>query len=136
MGAPMRKVLVIDDEPIMGQTLHRMLRKQYAVTVETDSRRALELIEAGEEFDVIISDLMMSPLSGMEVYEKVHQRLPHMAARFLLMTGGACVRAVDEFLARWPYLVLLKPFSADAVAQLVNETLARIERLTAASVAR
>ena len=129
MIASLPSVLVIDDEPIMGQTLNRMLRRKYRVTVESDARRAVALIDSSGDFDLVICDLMMSPLTGMEVHEHVRRTAPAIADRFLLMTGGAYLPAVEQFLARWPHQVLMKPFGVEEVEQLVVATLARCEHL-------
>jgi two-component system NtrC family sensor kinase len=126
MEAQQRRILVLDDEMIMAHTLHRMLRRSYAVSVETDGPRALALLER-EAFDLVICDLMMSPLSGKEVYERAIAKRPLLRDRFLLMTGGAYLPEVERFLTTWPHLVLLKPFGVEDVERLVSASLSRAE---------
>jgi CheY-like chemotaxis protein len=124
MEPALRPVLVVDDESIMAHTLHRMLRRSYAVSVETDGPRALALLER-EAFDLVICDLMMSPLTGKEIYQRATAKRQELADRFLLMTGGAYLPEVERFLSSWPYFVLLKPFGCADVERLVAASLAR-----------
>lgn len=56
------RVLIVDDEPLIGRSLRRALRPDYDVTVVTSGRQAVEKIEAGEWFDAILCDVMMSTL--------------------------------------------------------------------------
>ncbi len=123
MVAQLPTVLVIDDEPIMGSILRRILRREYHVTVESDARAAVALIESGARFDVVVSDLMMFPLTGIDVYDRVSRISPATAKRFLFMTGGAYLPAVERFLADWPHSVLTKPFNADHAQRVVAATL-------------
>ncbi len=122
-----RRILVVDDESILAHTLHRMLRREYAVSVETDGPRALALLER-EVFSLVICDIMMSPLTGMEVYRRATTQRPRLADHFLLMTGGAYLPEVERFLTSWPYFVLEKPFDSAQVHGLVAASLARSER--------
>jgi two-component system NtrC family sensor kinase len=125
--ASMRRILVIDDESILAHTVHRLLRRSYKVSVETDGPRALALLER-EAFDLVICDVMMSPLTGKEIYQRACVKAPHLANRFLFMTGGAFLPEVEQFLAVWPFFVLLKPFDQSEAKRLVAASLARADR--------
>ena len=127
IGAPIGRLLVVDDEPAIVQTLNRILRRRYTVTLETDPRRALARVENGETFDLVLSDISMAPISGGELYEGIVRAAPHMAERVLIMTGGASCPANETFLARWPHPVLWKPFGPDDVVAHVEATLQRAE---------
>ncbi len=125
------RILVIDDERPIIQTLNRMLRRSYTVTEEDDPRRALALLTgAGEPYDLVISDLSMAPLTGKQLYDAFCAAHPDRCARFMLMTGGAFAHDMEAFLAAWPYAVLWKPFSMDDVLSLVSTTLANIGLVT------
>jgi DNA-binding NtrC family response regulator len=121
-----RTILVVDDEPQVGEMVQRMLRRQYTVLVETDARVALARLESELPLDLVISDLTMSPMNGIDLFERVQRTRPHLGDRFLLMTGGACMdRRADAFLASWPHETLLKPFALGDLDRLVHATLAR-----------
>ncbi len=111
--APPRRarVLVVDDEPLFCRTVERLLRPEHEVVAIADSREALRRIQAGERFDVLLSDLVMPGLSGMDLYAEISKVSPAMGRRMLFVTGGAFTQAAAEFAARWPDRVLDKPVS-------------------------
>jgi PleD family two-component response regulator len=82
-----RKILVIDDQPTLAKAIRRMLG-DHDVTVVAGGREALDKIEAGERYDVILSDVMMPEISGMDLHatsDGVHdgRRLYEASARVL-----------------------------------------------------
>ena len=117
-------VLVIDDEPSVGASLTRLLR-EHDVTGVTSARQALELVRAGRWFDMILTDLMMPEMSGIELFEELVRHDPAIAPRIVFMTGGAFTAAAHAFLDRVPNERLEKPFGSAAIRELV----ARFARL-------
>ena len=111
-------VLVVDDERAVGTTLARLLRG-HQVSAVTSAREALDLLSGGARFDVIISDLMMPGMSGMELHAEVSRRWPPLARRMVFMTGGAFTNAAKAFLESVPNERLEKPFSIGDVRALV-----------------
>ena len=69
-------MLVVDDEPALTRVLDRALSKHHDVDAVTSARDALARIEAGERFDVIVSDLMMPEMTGMALYEEIRRSRP------------------------------------------------------------
>jgi two-component system cell cycle sensor histidine kinase/response regulator CckA len=116
-------VLVVDDERAVGVTLGRVLR-DHDVTLVTSAREALELLLAEKPFDVVLSDLMMPEMSGMELYDELARRRPQAAERMVFITGGAFTPAADAFLARIANERIDKPFDATAVRELVRKFVA------------
>ncbi len=113
-------VLIVDDERAVGVTLGRVL-VDHDVTMVTSAREALDLISAGTPFDVIMSDLMMPGMSGMEFYDTLTRERPHIAARMIFMSGGAFTPAARAFLDRVPNERLEKPFKLSTVRDLVQK---------------
>ena len=111
----LRRIMVIDDEPLLGQTLRLAFQGKYEVVVQTSGESALALLEREADFDLVLCDLKMPALSGIEVYERVVASRPELAERFVLMTGGAVTADASEFLARHPGAQIEKPFD---IAQL------------------
>ncbi len=62
---------MVDDEPMILGALRRSLGGDYNVTCVGDGRRALERLRAGERFDVILCDLMMPELTGMDLHAEL-----------------------------------------------------------------
>ncbi len=112
-------VLIVDDERAVGVTLRRVLRG-HDVTAVTSAKEALELIASGRAFDVILSDLMMPDMSGMELYEVLLRDWPPLSERMVFITGGAFTATANAFLDRVPNERLDKPFEAAAVRALVE----------------
>jgi PAS domain S-box-containing protein len=117
------RVLIVDDERSVGVTLGRVLT-QHEVTLVTSAREALELIEAGTSFDVILSDMMMPGMSGMELYDQLARDRPHLAERMVFMSGGVFTPAARAFLERVPNQRIEKPFQISALRKLVQQFVA------------
>ncbi len=113
------RVLVVDDEPMIGASLKRILSALHDVTVLTSGRDALAAIRDGEAFDVVICDVMMPALSGLEVYEAVRETHPAAAERFVFITGGVLHEEGRRFLESVPNPVVFKPFDIATVRALV-----------------
>lgn len=93
------KILIIDDEPLVAAALRRVLGKEYDVASETSGRVALARLQSGEAFDVVLCDLMMPDVSGMDVHRCLSETHPAVATRMLFMTGAAVTREAREFVA-------------------------------------
>jgi CheY-like chemotaxis protein len=117
-------VLVVDDEPLIGQAVRRSLQREHEVLPLSSAREALDMLLRGEPFDVILCDLMMPELSGMELYEEVSRRAPELARRFVFLTGGAFTPRARAFLERVSAPRLEKPFSPHEFRELVRRMLA------------
>lgn len=119
--APTRgKVLVIDDEGLVRDVLRMMLEDQHTVVTCGSGREALDRLGRGERYDVILCDLMMPDLSGMDVHAALATQAPELARRMVFVTGGAFTDEALAFLARVPNTRLEKPIDADALARAVR----------------
>jgi PAS domain S-box-containing protein len=128
VDAPRRgAVLIVDDEPAVGAILGRVLR-DHDVTLLTRAREAVDLIVGGKHFDVIISDLMMPDMSGMELYDELVRRQPDAAQRVIFISGGAFTAGASSFLDRVANERLEKPFDAEKVRALVNRFIKPLNR--------
>ena len=117
------KMLVIDDEPMMLKALRRLLRDHDVVTV-TDPEDALKLLDRGERFDIVFSDMMMPSMTGMDLYERLLADHPDEARRVVFVTGGAVNARVADFLAVVPNACLEKPITMEELSAFVQQRLA------------
>jgi len=113
-----RRVLVVDDDPVVGQAVKRLLRG-CDVTVLSDSRAALGLVAGGATFDAILCDLFMPGIDGMAFHRGLRERDPEAAARIIFITAGAFTDEASEFLESVPNERLEKPFDAARLRALV-----------------
>jgi len=119
------RVLVVDDEPLLGSAVARMLRGKHALDRETSARAALARVQAGERWDIIVCDLMMPELTGMDFYETVLRVAPSQARAFVFMTGGAFTPRARTFLAEVSQPRLDKPFTRDELDAALIDAHAR-----------
>jgi PAS domain S-box-containing protein len=104
------RILVVDDEQLIGSTIRRLLSTHEVVAL-TDPRQALARLCGGEHFDLILCDLMMPQLSGMELHQQLARARPEAARRMVFMTGGAFTDRAREFLEQVGNPQLGKPFA-------------------------
>jgi PAS domain S-box-containing protein len=113
------KVLVVDDEPAVGLVIRRILAR-HEVTVVTTAHDALALLAAGKRFDLILTDLMMPRVSGMELYDELVRLYPEIAARIVFLTGGAFTPEAHAFLDKVRNERMDKPFDAGKLRELTQ----------------
>jgi PAS domain S-box-containing protein len=115
------RILVIDDEELLAQAIRRFLSSDHEVTAVFSAGAALDLIRRGERYDVILCDLMMPQITGMELHAELQRTQPEQAANVVFLTGGAFTPAAREFLDEVPNRRLEKPFDLKELRRLVNE---------------
>jgi CheY-like chemotaxis protein len=114
------RVLVIDDEVAMGVVVRRALSGEHDVVHTTHASDALSRIVGGAEFDVILCDLMMPQMTGMDMYRALQQQSPVHAERMIFMSGGAFTPAAREFLDKVTNQRIDKPFDLQSLRTLIN----------------
>ena len=92
------------------RSVNRVLKARHEVVTTTRGREALDWIARGDDFDVIICDLMMPELSGQEFYQALLADRPDLAERMIFLTGGAFTPEAQAFLDGSPQPRLSKPF--------------------------
>jgi CheY-like chemotaxis protein len=88
----------------------RTLRRDHEVVTLGAAAAALEQIRRGERFDVVLCDLMMPQMTGMELHEALIALDPALAHRMVFITGGAFTERASEFLRTVPNACVEKPF--------------------------
>jgi signal transduction histidine kinase len=116
-------VLVVDDEPMLGVLTRRILEGDHDVATTTSAKEALDWIKEGRRFDLIVCDLMMPHMTGMDLYEELETLAPEQARRMVFLTGGAFTPRGRQFLDAVPNTCLDKPVDIRKLRTLVNERL-------------
>jgi PAS domain S-box-containing protein len=114
------RMLLVDDEAHLGVTLSVGLRDQADVVAVRSGREAVHTLLADDKFDLVLCDLMMPDLTGMDVFEQVGQERPALRGRFVFMTGGAVTERARKFLEQIPSQRLDKPFRLEQVEALLR----------------
>ncbi|HJZ86218.1 MAG TPA: EAL domain-containing protein [Polyangia bacterium] len=113
------RVLIVDDEELIVRAFRRTLQRAgYEVEGVCEGERALALLRT-EPFDVVLSDIRMPRLGGLDLLKAVRAQDPDMSV--ILMTGGPALETAVEALERGALRYLLKPIDADALASAVDE---------------
>jgi CheY-like chemotaxis protein len=125
--APARRgrVLIVDDERLVIDVVRRMLTRDHDVFSLEDARQALHRIESGERYDVILCDLMMPHMSGMDFHSALARSSPDQAERIIFFTGGAFTPRAKEFLERVPNHRMDKPIDGQELRALINGLIPR-----------
>jgi CheY-like chemotaxis protein len=130
VAAPRRRVLLVDDEPVIRFALRRFFHRQgWIVDEAADGHAALARLLAthpdAPSYDVVISDLWMPGLSGIELHARLERERPEILRRLILSTGDAVSSEAAAFLARASCPVLSKPFELADLRAMLAELVAR-----------
>lgn len=117
------RILVIDDEEMLCGVIKRLLGADHHVTTVTSAKEGLSRLNGGERFDLILCDLMMPEMTGMDLYDELKQSAPDQAEKLMFMSGGAFTDDARAFLARSPNAVIDKPFKSAGLRQAVQRFL-------------
>lgn len=120
LSASEGRVLIVDDEAFVAKSLARVVGKGPQVEILTSAREALDLLQTGQRFDVILCDLMMPTMTGMELHAAIQQLDPAQAGRLVFVTGGAFTQEAQAFLEKMADRRLDKPFDVKAVRGMMR----------------
>jgi CheY-like chemotaxis protein len=105
---------------MLGVTIQRALADEHEVTEVTAATEAYRLLTGGEQFDLVLCDLMMPEMSGMELYAQLRKLAPDQTQKFVFMTGGAFAADASRFLAQTSNPSIEKPIRAAKLRSLVR----------------
>jgi CheY-like chemotaxis protein len=111
---------VVDDDALVLDSLRRVLSDEFEVTTTIRPEEAIEWISAGESYDVILCDVMMPVLNGVDFRDRVEGVSPEQAARIVFVTGGLLFPQVRSALDRVANTVLEKPIDLEGLRELIR----------------
>ncbi len=115
------KILVVDDQAGMRLTLKGILSKKgYDVTVAQDGMAALEAVKK-THFQVILMDIKMPGMSGVETFVKIKEVSPNSVV--IMMTAFALEEEIKRAIREGAYAVIHKPFEMDKILDIIGECL-------------
>jgi PAS domain S-box-containing protein len=115
-----RRILVIDDEIEVGQAVRRILRRRHDVDAVQRADVALQLLTT-TPYDVILCDVMMPEMTGMEFFERLRAQMPVLAGKVIFISGGVFSPEARDFLQKQDRPTVQKPFEARALRGLIDE---------------
>lgn len=112
-------ILAIDDDPVVLALIARVLKSDYQVAAVTSATDALQRLARGEHYDLVLCDLMMEGMDGVQLYQEVGRLYPDLQERMVFLTGGAYSNESARFLEGPAPASLTKPFSIHELRGLV-----------------
>jgi two-component system, NtrC family, response regulator AtoC len=125
------RVLVVDDEPSVRESLRLILKESAAVTLVASGEAALDAL-AQQPFDVILLDLIMPGMDGLEVLERIRAR--SQAPQVIMLTATKTVKTAVQAMKLGAYDYVTKPFDIDELLILVEraaQSAALLQEVTA-----
>jgi signal transduction histidine kinase len=122
-------ILVVDDEPAIVRCIQRLLRAAGEVRTATSGRDALDQLLEGLTPDLILCDLMMVDLSGVELYEQVLAQRPELEPRILFITGGAFTDRTRAFTEEHFDRIIEKPFESKVLRDRLRAALSTTRQI-------
>ena len=121
MAGSLATVLICDDEPSLRELIRISLDGPYEFVEADDGEQSLELVRSVRP-DVVILDMMMPRLSGLEVLSEMRQEEDLADTRVIVLTAQPGTR--EQALRAGADIVMVKPFEPEQIAAAVEEVLA------------
>ena len=110
-------IMIVDDEPIVGKRLKRLFEKD-GYDVDTFTRGSLALKELeNKKFDIIITDLKMGRVDGMQILDTVREKYPD--TKIIIISGLSKNELVLDALERGAFSFIVKPFKINELKEAV-----------------
>ena len=120
------KIMVIDDEPIVGKRLKPALEKTgYNVEAFTSGAEALKAFE-DRDFDIVVTDVRMDEVDGIDVLTHIVQKSPR--TKVIIITGYATIEMAREALAKGAFDFIAKPFKPNDLREVIEKASAALVR--------
>ncbi|MDH4231653.1 MAG: sigma-54 dependent transcriptional regulator [Nitrospirota bacterium] len=118
------KILIIDDEKIALKNLEHVMKKEgYSVVATQSGQNAIKLLEE-QPFDVVLTDLRMEKVDGMQILKRCHELYPD--TEVIMITGFATLETAVETMKHGAFYYISKPFKLDEVRKVVREAIEKV----------
>ena len=122
----MPQILIVDDEPIVCERLKAFLESDgHGVETIVDPAKAMHRLET-KEFDIVISDIRMGEVDGIQVMEKVFQNSAH--TKVIMITGYATLELAREALTKGAFDFIAKPFKMKEIRGTIKKAVGSLGR--------
>jgi len=115
------KILVVDDEPGVRILLERVFTQMgHQVDCVADAETAVNKLDAGSAYDIILTDVRMPGMSGIELHKHILEKSPGMKNKIIFITGDVMGPDIKEFLMKNNFTYFAKPFDIEALKAKIN----------------
>jgi DNA-binding NtrC family response regulator len=113
------KILIVDDEPVVCKGCERTLVEEgYEVRTSLNGKDGIELLQ-DEEFDIVITDLKMPGISGMQILVHIKENYPDI--QVIIITGYSTIENAIESIKKGAFDYISKPFTPEELVSVVRE---------------
>ena len=120
------EILILDDEPIVGKRLKTLLEKDgHQVEVFVDPASAVNRMD-DKDFDIVISDIRMREMDGIEVMNEVFRRSRRI--KVILITGYATLELARESLTKGAFDFIAKPFKSKEIRGTIQKAVEALKQ--------
>lgn len=127
-GASIKRILIIEDEPAIGEICQRTLTGEgFEVGIAVNGSVAQGML-GEKDYDLYLIDIRIPVMDGKELYQYMSEKYPELTKRVIFITGDVMGGSTQSFLELSGRPYLLKPFTPDELRIIVSETLKQIEK--------
>jgi signal transduction histidine kinase/ActR/RegA family two-component response regulator len=112
------RLLIVDDEVLVARAVRRVFEKEFRVEIALDGQSALEKLRK-TDYDVVLCDVMMPGISGLDVYRQVRSENEALARRFVFATGGLFSQELSDNVKRLSNMIVEKPFDPAELRRVI-----------------
>lgn len=112
------RLLIVDDEVLVARAVRRVFDKEFKVEIALDGQSALDKLRK-TDFDVVLCDVMMPGISGLDVYRQVRTENEVLAKRFVFATGGLFSQELSDSVKRLSNMIVEKPFDPAELRRVI-----------------
>jgi len=123
LPTPRGTILIVDDEPAIIRSTRRILEKEHDILAAASAAEALDIIRSGRKIDLLLLDVFMPEMSGLDLAEVLKRQHQGLASRIIFITGGASDQEVSRYMARTKLPVLEKPLDIHLLNTRIAEML-------------
>jgi DNA-binding response OmpR family regulator len=122
-GNPKKKILLVEDELVIGRLFKRVLTEEgFYVDFVQDGLIASEVAN-NKDYDLLISDIRLPGITGIELYEKLKLSRPELSLRTIFITGDTMNVDIQLYLKKSGMPCLVKPFAPEELVKAVKKIL-------------
>ena len=126
-GADTKRILVVEDEPAIGNMCRRVLtRERYEMDIAVNGRVAQDMIEE-KQYNLCLIDIRTPKMNGQELYQWIQNKYPRLSGRVIFTTGDVMGGDTETFIEHSNRLFLPKPFTPEELKAVVQEALKQQE---------
>jgi len=118
---PNKKILICDDEIGIRESLNLILKDNYDISFCNNGQECLELLKSGQNFNLLLLDLKMPKLSGLDTLKAIKKEKPGM--KVIIITGYRSVETATDAINSGASDYIVKPFNSKDIIKSVEETI-------------